>query len=335
MKKLIRRIKLWKERQIKSVRNNVKDSIVQKSLIEKIENNFTNKGLNYGRKLYLIQNSIYGVDIQSIATEIARLRFFISLLVNESVDKEKPNSNIEPLPNLDFKIMQGDSLVSKFMGINLDKDYKSVKLEKESRLELFSENEDLDKLIDDFYQKKGEFQNESDGGKKSKLKEGIHDLIVKIFRTQLNKVIKDEKNLIKKNEPKIKKINSPINLKESEIKFREFSEGDKNKSFFAWTLYFAEVFQGNNPGFDIVIGNPPYVRQESITDRKEDLKKEYEVYNGTSDLYAYFYEKGISLLKEGGVMTYITSNKWLRAKYGENLRKFFIEKTNLKEIINF
>ncbi|WP_428086185.1 Eco57I restriction-modification methylase domain-containing protein, partial [Caldisericum sp.] len=95
-------------------------------------------------------------------------------------------------------------------------------------------------------------------------------------------------------------------------------------------------FPSAKDGFDIVIANPPYVRQEKIKDQKENLAKQgYFVFNSTSDLYTYFYEKGYDLLKDGGILTFISSNKWMRAKYGEKLRKFLKEKTILKEIIDF
>ncbi len=89
-------------------------------------------------------------------------------------------------------------------------------------------------------------------------------------------------------------------------------------------------------GFDVVIGNPPYIRQEDLKPIKPILEKQgYEVYNSTSDIYTYFYEKGWQVLNGNGHLTFITSNKWMRAKYGEKLRKFFKEKTELKQIIDF
>ena len=89
-------------------------------------------------------------------------------------------------------------------------------------------------------------------------------------------------------------------------------------------------------GFDIVIANPPYVRHEKIKDQKDNLKRQdYIVFNSTSDLYTYFYEKGYDLLKDNGILTFISSNKWLRAQYGEKLRKFLKEKTENKKIIDF
>jgi adenine-specific DNA-methyltransferase len=110
---------LWKQAQLKAA-DGIPDPSVRREAKIRIEEFFKGKNADYGRKLYLIQRCIYGVDIQQIAVEIAKLRFFISLLVDEKIDKDKENWGIEPLPNLDFKIMQGNSLISEFLGIDFD-----------------------------------------------------------------------------------------------------------------------------------------------------------------------------------------------------------------------
>jgi hypothetical protein len=119
------------------------------------------------------------------------------------------------------------------------------------------------------------------------------------------------------------------------LKRLENSEGVLGyKVDFDFRLFFPQVFKEG--GFDIVIGNPPYVKQQKIKPIKPILQKQnYEVFTSTADLYVYFYEKGYHLLKEQGILAYITSNKWMRAKYGEKLRKFLKEKTAVLEIIDF
>lgn len=108
---------------------------------------------------------------------------------------------------------------------------------------------------------------------------------------------------------------------------------DENFAF-NWKEEFSEIFE--NGGFDIVIGNPPYVRQESIKEIKPHLQKNYAVYTGVADLYCYFYELGYKLLKkDSGYLGFITSNKWFRAKYGQNLRQFLLENTEILEIIDY
>jgi hypothetical protein len=102
---------------------------------------------------------------------------------------------------------------------------------------------------------------------------------------------------------------------------------------FKWQKEFPEVFA--NGGFDVVVGNPPYVRQERLGEMKRILEDEYEVYSGTADLYCYFYEKGCNILKPNGRLGFITSNKWMRAKYGEKLRNFILRDTKIEKFIDF
>ncbi len=106
------------------------------------------------------------------------------------------------------------------------------------------------------------------------------------------------------------------------------------KRFFHWELEFPEAFQGEGRGFDVVIGNPPYVRQELLGIDKYYLEKEYKSYHSIADLYVYFIERGVSLLKAGGIFSYIVANKWMRANYGESLRAWMREQ-NLEEIVDF
>src|SRR5439155_17977088 len=109
---------------------------------------------------------------------------------------------------------------------------------------------------------------------------------------------------------------------------------DNRKDYFLWKLHFFEVFQAKG-GFDIVIANPPYVRQEEIKELKPALQRSYQAYVGTADLYVYFYECALRLLKAQGTMAFITSNKYFRAAYGEKLRRMLAEETGIKQIIDF
>ena len=327
---------LWKQTQINALEQSIPDPVIKRKLTEQIEKHFKDKNPDYGRKLHLIQKCIYGVDIQQTAVEIAKLRFFISLLVDEKIDKSKDNWGIEPLPNLDFKIMQGNSLISEFMGINFDDDSKRGN-------SLFEDETDM--LIIEFQQKKSEYQNEPDKRKKDKLKEEIEDLIIKIFETKLHKqkasyfsklksiedkysILPNEKHrnemIAKERHDLYKKTG--FDLDEVEKQLREFTGGNKTKPFFLWKLYFAEVFQGDNPGFDIVIANPPYVDSETMTNKEPDfrnkLKDLYVTAKGNWDLFVVFVEKGINLLNSKGIFSYIIPNKLIGAKYTEELRKY-------------
>lgn len=111
------------------------------------------------------------------------------------------------------------------------------------------------------------------------------------------------------------------------------SDSQVHHSAFDWEKAFPEVFADG--GFDVVIGNPPYVRQELLIPFKPYLQDHYATYDGSADVYVYFYEKGLNILRPNGILSYIVTNKWFRASYGEQLRKFFAEKSLVEEIIDF
>jgi len=114
----------------------------------------------------------------------------------------------------------------------------------------------------------------------------------------------------------------------------DVARGLRSLDFFQWHLHFNDVFQQKG-GFDVVIGNPPYVRQEQIKELKPALQKEYECYTGTADLFVYFFERGFRLLKPNGNLTYICSNKYMRSGYGEKLRKFLSSEGSIQHLIDF
>lgn len=114
----------------------------------------------------------------------------------------------------------------------------------------------------------------------------------------------------------------------------EVERGKRSLNFFQYHLHFNDVFQQKG-GFDIVIGNPPYVRNRQICEIKPALEQEYECYTGMADLYVYFYERGFRLLKTGGLLAYISSNKYFRSGYGEKLRKFLGSQATIQHLIDF
>lgn len=322
---------LWKQSQIDGIKKSVKDPILQRKFIEDTERKFKEKNPDYGRKLYLIEKCIYGVDIQQIAVEIAKLRFFISLLVDEKVE----NGEIEPLPNLDFKLMQGNSLISSFAGIDF-----TAKQQNDDGL--FDFDEKYKKLIEEFEELKSQYQNEPDVHKKRKLRDEIDAKLLVIFEEKLKQHYPQLKNLegkyggrieIVEGEKKklFKKIG--IDLDQAGQDLIAYTEGRKQKDFFLWDVYFAEVF-AEKGGFDVVIGNPPYVEAKKLKYISQTLRKYYLTYSGTADLYVYFYEVGGRLLKDSGVLVFISSNKFTKTSYGENLRKYFTN-YQINEIIDF
>jgi hypothetical protein len=220
----------------------------------------------YQFKRECIENSLYGVDIDSGAVEIAKLRLWLSLVV----DEDDPQ-NIKPLPNLDYKIVQGNSL------IGFPENWGSP-IEKEIEL-----------LIHQHF-------NETNPKKKDELKKKIDEKIESRYKNSLQA------------------FGYQVN--------------------FDFRTVFSEVFQQNG-GFDVVIANPPYVRQEEIKELKPTLQKQFECYTGTSDLFVYFYEKGVRLLRQNGILTIISSNKYFRSGYGEKLRAYLGSKTSIRQIIDF
>ena len=302
-------------------------------------------------KRAIIQNSIYGVDKDKGAVDIARLRFWLSLIVDEDVEEgEKP----QPLPNFDYKIMQGDSLLESFKGYSLK--YHEVQQEQgqkdlfnvEQQINIFKKTHtDLAALEKDFFDPKNNHR-----------KEEIRNKIDELVAFSIEQSFKDLVNEKKKNAAALNKNIAPKGSKERvkqdkvlaklETETEQMQQALKDikpllkkdeKPWFLWHLFFKDVF--DKGGFDIVIGNPPYIRQESITDIKPYLEKidgkpNYEVYNSTSDIYTYFFELGHKILKaDKGVFSYICSKKYTRAKYGQNLRKYLLSKTQLSGYVDF
>jgi len=261
--------------------------------LENIDEIFDNNELDYARKLYLIQNCIFGVDIQSVAVQIAKLRFFISLVVDQKTDGEKENIGILPLPNLETRFIAANTLI----GIE-ESDQFGLK---DNTL---SDLEDKLRRVRERY-----FSARRRDTKKRCMKED----------TQLRKDI--SKHLGEKG----------FSTKMTE-KLAKWNLYDQNASA---EFFDPEWMFGIRDGFDIVIGNPPYVRHEKIKHLKPILLKQYKCYTGTSDLYVFFYERGFNFLKPGGILSFISSNKYFRAAYGKKLREFLRNSVCIRQLIDF
>ena len=243
-------------------------------------------------KRHIIQNNIYGVDIEKGAVDIARLRFWLSLIV----DEETPRF----LPNLDFKIMQGNSLLEQYKGADLSK-MTELSSEQGEGTQLTWFDNMLDVLRLDLRKKLDEYYNCSDHQRKEQLKQEIIENVKQQLREQ------------------------SINV--------DFGDLDlsANDQFSLWHTWFYDVF--SQGGFDIVIANPPYVDAKKLKSIAPSLRH-YVVFNGTADLYTYFYELALTLLSNKGVLTYITSNKWIRSEYGRKLRKLFLQ-NSIVQLVDF
>lgn len=271
----------------------------------KIINNQNNNNLNYLLKFHFIKNNIYGVDIDKSAVEIAKLRLWLSLTLDEE-NYEK----ISTLPNLDYKILQGNSLFDDF-GVNF---FSS----KNSQLSLDNSSSKKDELIEKYFQKIKEFDYLNNQIEKKEEREQINDILKKIILEEIESIKSFDKN-----NPLIDQLINNLNDLDKKI-----------NDFFCWNIIFHKIFKKKG-GFDIIIANPPYLRQEEIVKYKKRLNQKYKLFNSTSDLYTYFYELSFNLLKDKGTSVFITSNKWMRAKYGKLLRSFFKKSVYLKEITNF
>lgn len=287
----------------------------------------------------IIQNSVYGVDIEKGAVDIARLRFWLSLVV----DEEKPRA----LPNLDYKIVVGDSLVSKFEGeiIEIDWERKSSV----GKADTFVQN--IQRLLKEIAEKQKKFFK-PDNKDKKKLQAEIRNLKLELLINQLsfNKEKFLASNAVKGGfAPTASDLRYNEELKQKKKDFdRHIAKLQKLKQnkeepfeHFDWKLDFPEVLNpylvNGNAGFDIVIGNPPYLNFKMYsTEDKEVYRHLYsEVFDGKADIYYYFFYKSHELSKTQGVTSLITSRYWIEAEYAKKLRKFVSTKTTLKEIIDF
>ena len=263
--------------------------------LEKFDADFADPDYaDYARKLYLIEKCLYGVDIQPIAVQIAKLRFFISLVVEQKLGTD--HQRLTPLPNLETKIVAANTLLPiPRSGVQQDLLANPDVADKEADLR--------DANASHFAAKRF--------AEKRKRKENILRL-----RDELATLLKAE-----------------LTLKPGDAeRMTAWDPFDQNQ--FA-KFFDPEWMFGFQSGFDIVIGNPPYVRQESIKDDKPRFKPHYATYNGTADLYVYFYERSFQLLNPHGCLSFITSNRWFRAKYGTALRQYMATHTEVRQIIDF
>ncbi|HEY7154293.1 MAG TPA: DNA methyltransferase [Gemmataceae bacterium] len=257
---------------------------MMQELLRLRETLFATRGLDavtvYRRKLEIIQNNLYGVDIDLFAVNIAKLRLWLSLAVD--FEGAKP----PPLPNLDFKVECGDSLTTPDPQKIHDL-FRNALIERADRLA------DL----------KGQFL-QTYGGAKKKLAERIKEEEAKL-RASLDDGSVGEPGALATGA-------RPVD----------------------WRVAFAEVFK--NGGFDIALENPPYVRQELFKDSKPILRRNFpQVYVATADLYVYFYARTHQILRPGGTACFISSNKWLKAGYGEALRRFFAASAWVESVVDF
>ncbi len=248
-------------------------------------------------KKEIIENNIYGVDIEKGAIDIARLRFWLSIVV----DAEKP----EPLPNFDYKFMQGNSLIESYKGFDLSRISNRLPGGQSKSIQLLigldsdHSRKNLQRLMRDYF-------FVTDHKQKDSMRQAINDAVKQLIT-----------DFIGGTNDELKSLNPSA-----------------NKDFFLWHTWFKDIF--DKGGFDIVIGNPPYIQLQTDGGKLGDMYKNcgYITYARTGDIYSLFYEQGWNLLCKGGHLCFITSNKWMRAVYGEKTREFFTTKTDPKILVD-
>jgi len=338
------------------------------------------KRTEYNLKRECIENSLYGVDIEPSAVEIAKLRFWLSLIVNEMDIKR-----IKPLPNLEHKIMCGNSLLEEFEGITLFDERLLGEIPSICPIEaeIKSRNQQISQL-------NAELGSLEFGGLSSQLKEKVKKLkSLKMRKKELEKRLKTKRKAKEKDTQKTMDEALQQRIRESQLKLRElkklyeefFNEPNRNrkiqlredmdriewelieatlkeqgneeameklkqykrtnvKPFFLWKLYFMEIFQRETPGFDLVIGNPPYIQLQNKEKISPDLQQAYEkvgyqTFTKRGDIYCLFHERANRIMRKSGTLTFITSNKWMRADYGKKFREYLLRNVSINQLIDF
>lgn len=270
----------------------------------------------YNLKLRTIQHSIHAVDIERSAVEITKLRLWLSLVVDE-----ESFSEIRPLPNLEYNIMCGNSLLDEFEGIKLFNEalleqHPEIAATREASLQqmdIFTPQSQ--NILDVIYTLQERFFATSDSNEKLELKKRIDD---------------QEWDLIEKSLMENGKVNELYRIRELKRL--------NSKPYFLWKLNFAKVFRDKG-GFDIVIGNPPYIGEKGnkeIFHQVKTTKFGEDFYQRRMDYFYFFIGQGIRLLKNTGVLCYITTNYWITASGGQKLLRPYLKRnTNILRFINF
>jgi len=275
----------------------------------------------YALKYETIKNCIFAADLEPSAVDIAQLRLWLSLVIDDEINPNAQNEleghrNPSPLPNLECNILCGNSLIDELEGFPL--------INQSQIIGTAAGNQQVNMMTGIFEQLLPELIRAQDDlfrckstTEKQQLKDRISDLRDALVRVQLEGA-------------------------SAEVMARyEESRHTASKPYVLWQLDFARVFREKG-GFDIVIGNPPYVQLQKAISEDSDIKlgdlyinQGFESFAKTGDIYCLFYEKGYHLLHNNGILSFITSNKWMRAGYGEKLRGFFAKNTNPLILLDF
>ncbi|MCF7894408.1 MAG: N-6 DNA methylase [Candidatus Omnitrophica bacterium] len=303
-------------------------------MLQSLQPSLLSKKTEYKLKKDTIHNCIYGVDIDPGAIEIAKLRLWLSLVVEYELE------DVEPLPNLDYRLMCGNSLREEFEGVKFynNGDHKD-------QLTLFTNN-DRQKKIFNLENKIGEYFDIHDEEEKYKKRKEINEIKDWLIRTALEKRKKqlsiqkkaerEKANMLDKKSRK-KFLSSWSAKFVAEKRINEVLDNlhnpKKAKPFFIWNLEFIDVFEEKN-GFDVMIANPPYVK-EYVNKSAFDGIRSLPYYKGKMDLWYFFSCKSIDLLKESGILTFIAQNNWVTSFGASIMRGKVISDTKICQLLDF
>lgn len=241
-------------------------------------------------KRHIMQNNVFGVDIEKGAVDIARLRFWLSMVV------EEPNAS--PLPNLNFKVMQGNSLLESYKGRDLTAIAQGFDQHGQGQLPFGDSRQLLREEIQSFY-------GESDHSKSRRLLTSIKNKVI----TEIFEETKDENFL------------------------QDVRDVTENTKFFLWHTWFADVF--NEGGFDIVIGNPPYITEGKGDHSVFEVVQDDKYYLGKMNIWYMFACKGIDMLKPNGILCFIATNNWVTSAGAKKLRRKIVTETQILKMCDF
>ncbi len=309
--KLDPRNERWEQRQIQRVRDaiataeKIEDGAFREWTVKELEQQivgieeaFERNELDYGRKLYLIENCLYGVDIQSIAVQIAKMRFFISLIVDQRIDPNAPNLGVRPLPNLETKFVAANTLI----GIEKPK-------------QAHFRNPQIDAKEVELRRVREKHFNAKTLAGKAKCREQDKKL-----RGEIAELLKSDGW--------------------GDKTAKQLSQWDPYDQNASAPFFDPEWMFGARDGFNVVIGNPPYVRIQTLkqTDKTHAtwIKEHYaSARKGNYDLYVVFVERGLQLLESQGQLAYILPHKFFNAQYGQPLRELVAEGKHLRHVVHF
>ena len=310
----------------------------------------------------VIRDTLYGVDIKPEAIEVAQLRLWLALIVDQTLDQARP------LPNLDYKLMAGNSLIETIDGepvlsslaeslidsadgmdehgvpivpfqTNMFREPVQVKMDLFATEQVVTrERLKLDQLRRSFFRAKPDdrtqLRKEIVAQERQIVYASLHEKSDAIMpqigalgkKAGLSGLSRTEQTQLAKLSTRLERLTGLE---------QDLANPNKPLPFFLYRMHFHEVFAGKG-GFDVVIANPPYVRQEQITAQKPELQAAYpDVYAGTADLYVYFYARGLSLARPNGTLIYITPNKFMRAGYGKRLRDHLRKHVAIQALTDF